>query len=153
MPASKQGRRSIIYTLPVLFLGSFVFFSCATNSFAKVDGAVGREDYSGGVLLLEEDKSSNYSNRDAILYYLDQGMLTHYAAQYDDSSRLLETGERAIEEAFTKSVTREIGTYLLNDNTREYAGEDYEDMYINAFNALNYYHRGRSKGPWWKCGG
>jgi hypothetical protein len=69
-------------------------------------------------------------------------MLNHYAGRYEDSSRLLEDGERAIEAAFTKSVTMEIGTYLLNDTTREYAGEDYEDIYINAFNALNYYHRG-----------
>jgi hypothetical protein len=73
-------------------------------------------------------------------------MLTHYAGLYDDSSQLLEEGERAIEAAFTKSLTMEIGTYLLNDNVREYAGEDYEDIYINAFNALNYYHRGDVEG-------
>jgi hypothetical protein len=29
----------------------------------------------------------------------------------------------------------------VNDTTRDYDGEDYEDIYINAFNALNYYHR------------
>jgi hypothetical protein len=69
-------------------------------------------------------------------------MLAHYAGLYEDSSDLLESGERAIEAAFTKSITQEISTYLVNDTTRDYDGEDYEDIYINTFNALNYYHRG-----------
>ncbi|MDR2102323.1 MAG: hypothetical protein LBP43_07105 [Treponema sp.] len=140
-----RGRR--FFVLPVcapVFLAALV--SCATGSFAKVDNAVSREDFLGGAGILEASKSSYYTNRDTILYYLDKGMLTHYAGLYGESSRLLEEGERAIEAAFTKSLTMEIGTYLLNDNVREYAGEDYEDIYINAFNALNYYHRGDLEG-------
>jgi hypothetical protein len=125
-----------------IFLAGMVFLSCATGSFAKVDDAVERGNYSGGIALLEEKKGSHYTPRDDVLYYLDQGMLNHYAGRYEDSSRFLETGEQAIEAAFTKSVTMEMGTYLLNDTTQEYAGEDYEDIYINAFNALNYYHEG-----------
>jgi hypothetical protein len=131
-----------IFPAGIVFLTGIVFLSCATGSFARVDGAVEQGNYSGGIALLEKEKSSHYKPRDEILYYLDQGMLNHYAGRYEDSSRLLENGERAIEAAFTKSVTMEIGTYLLNDTTREYAGEDYEDIYINAFNALNYYHQG-----------
>jgi hypothetical protein len=123
-----------------------VLVSCATSSFARVDGAVSREDFSGGSDILAASRFSYYTMRDAILYYLDRGMLTHYAGLYEDSSQLLEAGERAIEAAFTKSLTMELGTYILNDNTREYAGEDYEDIYLNAFNALNYYHRGDMEG-------
>ncbi|MDR3167156.1 MAG: hypothetical protein LBT93_04360 [Treponema sp.] len=140
-------RGGVFFAPPVwtpLFLA--VLVSCATGSFAKVDSAVSREDFLGGAGILEASRSSYYPNRDTILYYLDKGMLTHYAGLYDESSRLLEEGERAIEGAFTKSLAMEIGTYLLNDNVREYAGEDYEDIYINAFNALNYYHRGDLEG-------
>jgi hypothetical protein len=68
-------------------------------------------------------------------------MLNHYAQEFRRSTELLQEGERAIEAAYTKSITMEIGTYILNDTTQEYAGEDYEDIYINTFNALNYYHR------------
>jgi hypothetical protein len=125
-----------------LAAAALALVSCATGSFAKVDSAVSREDFSGGMEILGASRSSYYTNRDTILYYLDRGMLAHYAGLYGDSSRMLEAGEEAIEDAFTKSLTMELGTYLLNDNTREYAGEDYEDIYLNAFNALNYYHRG-----------
>ncbi|MDR1637285.1 MAG: hypothetical protein LBR93_08095 [Treponema sp.] len=120
----------------------FLFFSCASAPFARVDGKVEESDYAGSVTLLEKEKKSLYTGRDNILYYLDKGMLAHYAGLYTDSSDLLESGERAIEAAFTKSITQEISTYLVNDTTRDYDGEDYEDIYINAFNALNYYHRG-----------
>ena len=33
-------------------------------------------------------------------------------------------------------------SYLANDTVTEYCGEDYEDIYLNVFNALNYYHLG-----------
>ncbi|MDR2178448.1 MAG: hypothetical protein LBP20_10480 [Treponema sp.] len=123
-------------------LAAAVFVSCATASFQRVDNALDAGRYEESVLLLEDNRSSLYGSGDDILYYLDKGMLAHYAGLYPESSDLLETGERAIEEAYTKSITRELGTYLLNDNVQDYAGEDYEDIYTNTFNALNYYHRG-----------
>jgi hypothetical protein len=120
---------------------SFALLSCAsTNPYAKVDEAAIQGDYHDGLALIEKDKKKLYREKDMVLYYLDTGMLNHYALQYRDSSELLQEGERAIEAAFTKSVTMEIASYLVNDTTREYDGEDYEDIYINAFNALNYYH-------------
>jgi hypothetical protein len=128
------------YAAAVCVIG--LFFSCATASFHRVDGALNEGDYGESVRLLEDDRSSLYHSGNEILYFLDKGMLTHYAGFYGESSGLLETGEQAIEEAYTKSIVQELGTYLLNDNVRDYAGEDYEDIYINSFNALNYYHRG-----------
>jgi hypothetical protein len=141
----KKGWNGMKNILGFLLLGC-VFLSCATGSFARIDGAVDSGNYSRGITILEDGKKSFYPNRDLVLYYLDKGMLSHYAGLYKDSSQLLEGGERAIEEAFTKSVTAEISTYLLNDNTREYAGEDYEDIYINVFNSLNYYYQGDNEG-------
>ncbi|MDR2376029.1 MAG: hypothetical protein LBD96_06275 [Treponema sp.] len=128
--------------IPVLALAAGIFVSCATGSFHRVDSALDKGSYEESARLLEDDRSSLYGSRDAILYYLDKGMLAHYAGLYEDSSKLLEAGERAIEDAYTKSIVQEIGTYLLNDRVRDYAGEDYEDVYINTFNALNYYYRG-----------
>jgi hypothetical protein len=73
-------------------------------------------------------------------------MLARYAGDHELSSALLQQGERAIEENFSTSVTQELGTFILNDKVREYDGEDYEDIYLNVFNALNYYHRGNMEG-------
>ncbi|MDR0387698.1 MAG: hypothetical protein LBH57_06635, partial [Treponema sp.] len=105
---NKRGRL-LVFPLVVLFLLS----SCASTRFSRVDGKVEDSDYAGGAALLEKKKRLLYTGWDTILYYLDKGMLAHYAGLYEDSSDLLESGERAIEAAFTKSITQEISTYLV----------------------------------------
>jgi len=136
----------------LLLLGFPLLWSCASRSFAVVDNELKRSGYAdsaiyaGGVKSLEKNKKSLYKNGDIILYYLDKGMLQHYAGQYSESSMVLQEAERAIEEAYTKSISQEISTYLINDIVRDYGGEDYEDIYINVFNALNYFHRGDREG-------
>jgi hypothetical protein len=126
-----------------LALVSWLFPGCVSaRPYVRLDETVARGNYEAGLSLIDAGGDSLYRPRDAILFYLDKGLLAHYAGRYGDSSALLQDGERAIEAAYTKSITLEIGSYLLNDNTREYEGEDYEDIYINVFNALNYYHRG-----------
>ena len=42
------------------------------------------------------------------------------------------------DELYTKSLGRGAASMLLNDNILEYSGEDYEDVYLNVFKALNY---------------
>ena len=147
---SKKNRLLLNYIF-LLFLGIPLFLSCASAYFAVVDNELESNGYAGtnyvdGVKALEKNRRILYKSGDKILYYLDKGMLQHYAQQYSESSKLLQEGERAIEEAFTKSISQEISTYLINDNVRDYGGEDYEDIYINVFNALNYYHRGDREG-------
>jgi hypothetical protein len=100
--------------------------------------------FSGALSALDSGgaRKNIYTKKNSILYYLDRGMIEHYAGLYEDSSGDLEESERLIEAAFTKSISQEIATYIINDNSRDYSGEDYEDLYINVFNSLNYYHRG-----------
>ena len=123
---------------PVLF----ALVSCATTDpFIPVDHLAEEEQFLQSAALLEEKNKTIYREKDRVLYFLDKGMLTHHGGAWEESSALLEAGEKAIEANFAVSVSQEIGTFILNDRTREYDGEDYEDIYLNVFNALNYYHR------------
>jgi hypothetical protein len=126
----------------VVFAGAlFLILSCASeNPYRQADVHAERGEYEKSLAIIERDKKNLYRDKDAVLYYLDAGLLSHYTTDYRQSTELLQEGERAIEAAYTKSITMEISTYLINDTAQEYAGEDYEDIYINAFNALNYYH-------------
>ncbi|MEA2069157.1 MAG: hypothetical protein U9P12_08155, partial [Verrucomicrobiota bacterium] len=45
---------------------------------------------------------------------------------------------------FTKSLTRSASSLILNDNALAYAGEDYEDIYLNVFKSLNYLALGKT---------
>jgi hypothetical protein len=132
--------------LPLLFL----FFSCvgSPNVYREIDAGVSAASYDAALSAMEKSnvRNSVYTNKNAILYYLDRGMIRHYAEYWEDSSLDLEEAERLIEAAFTRSISQEIGSYIANDNAKDYPGEDYEDLYINVFNALNYYHRNDMEG-------
>ncbi|MDH4034784.1 MAG: hypothetical protein OEV80_13405, partial [candidate division Zixibacteria bacterium] len=89
-------------------------------------------------LLETARESGKYAHKDRFLYFVDAGMLAHYAGDYQASNEKLTVAERAAEELFTKSVSRAAASLLLNDNILEYSGEDYEVLYTNLIMALNY---------------
>jgi hypothetical protein len=73
----------------------------------------------------------------------DRGYLAHYAGDYRTSNEDLLEAERAMEIAYTKSVTERAKRVVKNDLYKvEYIGEDYEDFYLNIFTALNFYNAG-----------
>ena len=82
--------------------------------------------------------SGKYSQKDRLLYYLDSGMIDHYARNFDSSNVELSQAEDAADELFTKSISRAAASLVLNDNVLEYSGEDYEILYSNLIKALNY---------------
>ena len=138
--------------LLLLAAGTLLFFSCAgsPDAYAKIDAGVSSGSYENALASLDDEngeaRKTVYTSKNEVLLYLDRGMIEHYAGQYNDSSRDLEIAEQLIEDAFTKSISQEIGSYLSNDNVKDYAGEDYEDLYVNVFNSLNYYHNGDLEG-------
>jgi hypothetical protein len=131
----------------LLFIFIFCFASCATDArvYSGIDRSVQEDNFKQGVELIDKaqgGKKPVYPKKNAILLYLDRGLLAHYAGMYGESTDDLGQAERLIEDAFTKSVSAGIASYILNDNTKDYAGEDYENIYLNVFNALNYYYLG-----------
>lgn len=82
-----------------------------------------------------------YRSKDAVLKNLEGGMIYHFAGKYDSSNTYLNEAEYLIEDAYTKSVSRGIGSFLTNDNALVYDGEPYEDIYLNAFKSLNFLHQ------------
>lgn len=99
-------------------------------------------DYQGAYDELMSLESQYIERQGRLLFALDAGLLAHYAHQWDSSNRYLDEAERRIWEAYTESITANVASYLVNDNTRAYQGEDYEDIYANVFKALNYVHMG-----------
>ncbi|MDR2731117.1 MAG: hypothetical protein LBB81_09515 [Treponema sp.] len=152
----KTGRNipdiSKIKNKPVCSLLLFlIFLSCATNpqAYRDIDNAVEKTNFTSAVTELENKQKSKpplYPEKNLIMYYLDKGLLEHYAGNNAASSKDLQEAERLIEEAYTKSITLGLLSYIVNDNTREYPGEDFEDIYLNVFNALNYYNAGNPEG-------
>ena len=134
-----------------IILTALTMVSCASSSaaFREIDRAVAQENFTAALEVIEREQAGRfpiYSQNNSISQYIDRGLLEHYAGRYAESSASLQHAERLIEDAYTRSITQGFFSYILNDNTKDYPGEDFEDIYINVFNALNYYKRGSLEG-------
>jgi hypothetical protein len=132
------------------FLLIIIFFisSCSSMVTIKaqykgIDKMMENRNFDKAIKQIEKSKEKNYAEKDRVLYYLDLGMLYHYKGDYEKSNALLTEAEYAIEELFTKSVSKAALSLMLNDNALDYFGEDYEDIYLNVFKAINYIHLGK----------
>jgi len=136
----------------ICFLIAAIFAaSCASNpdEFKEIDQAVEKSDFSAGIETVRKGQNRRkprYNERNAVSLFLDQGILQHYAGQYRESTESLQEAERLIAEAYTKSISANVASYIANDNTKEYPGEDFEDIYLSVFNALNYFNQGNMEG-------
>lgn len=140
-----SSKKPLVFGKWVVFLSAvvaFSVFSCASVSYQEADSALEQGDFQTAYQKIAEQEKKGYKKKDLLLFYLDLGMLAHYEQNYALSAELLEKAEKLLAASITKSVSRELGSYIVNDTVKEYQGEDYENLYVNVFNALNYYHRG-----------
>lgn len=114
------------------------------SHYAGTDQMLARGDYPEAIARITGAKETAYTRKDRVVYYLDLGMLYHWNGDYVQSSEMLDEAERGIEENFTRSISRSASSMIMNDNVTAYAGEDYEDIYLNVFKALNYLALGRN---------
>ena len=126
----------------LLLLSGCANMQSSKEQFAGIDEKLQTRDYAGAIAQIEAGKGKFYKEKEKALYYLDIGMLYHYNGQYEKSNEMLSKAEHTIDELYTKSVGRAATSMLLNDNVLEYSGEDYEDIYLNVFKAMNYLELG-----------
>ena len=138
---SFRGTLVFVFFCTALFLGSF---GCAGvgHLYERVDQLSLQGHYSQAGRYLEES-SDEYAKRNRILYYLDRGMLTFAAGEFDDAIAAFRESERLMEEAFTISLSRQATTFIINDTMAPYRGEDFESVMVNVFLALSYINLGK----------
>ena len=86
-----------------------------------------------------------YSKKDLLVYYMDNGSINFYANNSKETFTFLEKADRYQEELFTQSITSNISTYLINDNQRPYAGEDFEILYLNVLKSIAFAEHGNNE--------
>jgi hypothetical protein len=130
------GRR---YAATGLFC-ALLLAGCATSAgyYQKIDGLMYSGRFAEAATLSDQSKNSVYGSKSLLLYHLDRGLLLHYAGEYADSNVHFEKAKRLAATYFTKSISAEASTLLVNDAQRPYAGEDFERALIHVFAALNY---------------
>lgn len=91
-------------------------------------------DYQGALAELDEAPTGP----DAVLVYLERGLLLHYDRQFGASNLAFQAAEDLIDELYTRSLTNEGLALLTSDNVRPYDGQEFERVMIFFYRALNY---------------
>ena len=129
----------------IMLLFALLLQSCASYSLDKAQYNLRTNfasgDFEASAELLDKMETREvYKEKDDVLLNLERGMVHRFTGNFSDSNLYLSRAEQGIEENFTRSITRGISSLLINDSQLVYGGEDYEDVYINVFKALNYIH-------------
>ena len=122
-----------------LFLLSFSVISCASNIryYPQLNEYLYARDYDSACRLIKESRK-DFKKRDILLYYLDEGLIAHFASRYEESNRSLSQAGSIMDKLYTRSLSREAASFVINDNTIPYRGEDFESALVNLFMSLNY---------------
>lgn len=138
--------RGLSKNSPLVIPLLLILTSCASiqtqiSHYEDIDREFTNRNYKRAISeIVEAKKEGKYEEKDKVLYYLDIGIALHNAKEYEKSNKFLSIAEQAIEENFTKSISKLATSMILNDNVLDYPGEDYEDIFTNILMSLNYIH-------------
>ncbi len=75
---------------------------------------------------------------DRLLYHMELAVLKHLQGQYLESNQLLENAEKIAEDLEVTSVSNSLAAFMSNPRNGDYAGADFEKVFINYYKTLNY---------------
>jgi hypothetical protein len=115
-----------------------VLSGCATYG-TGLDAAL-KSAQQGDYVSAEQGITKNLKpdGADRLLYNLELAVLKHLQGQYTESNRLLGVAERIAEDLETTSVSNSLAAFMTNPRQGDYAGSDFEKVFINYYKALNY---------------
>lgn len=115
---------------------------CATysDSFGVIEHSLSSRKYDAALQEIEKQSSSKTSR---VLYLLDKGMVLRMKRDFAGSNKALEAAKTEMERLYAASVSENALSFIVNDATVSYAGDDYEQVLVHLFIALNYLELGQ----------
>ena len=133
--------RRVALLLAALALGG-ALSGCATysESFGTIQHnlAAGRYDAA-----LQDIEKQTGSKTDRVLYLLNKGMVLRMKRDFAGSNESLEAAKAEMERLYAASVSENSLSFVVNDATVSYAGDDYEQVLVHLYMALNYLELGQ----------
>lgn len=94
-------------------------------------------------LALAEYEKRKPGSADQVLYLMNRGMLLRMAGDYEQSTRELEEAKKLIDNLRAVSLREQALSFAVNDATTSFVGEDFEQVMVHAYLALNYLEQRR----------
>ena len=120
------------------------FLLIALNSCASYTDEIRemRDDYHRGdyqkALDVAQESSVLKNGNNRLLRQLEQGMILDRKGLLEESRKHFLNADRIADELYTESISKNILSYLYNDSSTDYAGEDYEKVAIHTMLALSF---------------
>ncbi|MDX8386255.1 MAG: hypothetical protein R8M11_07045 [Gallionella sp.] len=125
-----------------LLLFSLILTGCATysDSFGAIKRNLAKQEYDAALIEIEKQAESKNSRA---LYLLNKGMVLRMKQDFSGSNDMLEAAKLEMERLYAVSVSENALSFIVNDATVSYAGEDYEQVLVHLYMALNYLELGQ----------
>jgi hypothetical protein len=124
-------RPALIAALAVLLPG------CASLPYEQVEGAMRQGQYSQAADTVK-GAEKEYGDKARLLYLMDRAMTLHLAGDFAASNEAVARGARLIDALYTKSLSSEAASFLVNDMSLPYRGDNYERVMLHVLGMLNY---------------
>ncbi|MCP4291554.1 MAG: hypothetical protein GY780_06935 [bacterium] len=125
----------------MLLAAVLLFSGCSTYSskFADLRPQLVQQDYEAALATIEKQSGS----KDQLLYYLERGLVLHFADRYQESNVEFATAERLADDLYTKSISEGVFSLVTNDNAISYRPRPFEMALVPYYKALNYIYLGQ----------
>ena len=126
----------------MLVMGGLVLSGCATysDSFGVVERSLATGNYETALSAVEKHAGSR---TERVLYLLNKGMVLRMKHDFAGSNESLEAAKVEMERLYAASVSENALSFVVNDATVSYAGDDYEQVLVHLYMALNYLELGQ----------
>jgi len=126
--------------LGALLLLLWALGGCATYSAKMADlrPELTQGHYDEALEIIERKTGS----KDQLLYWLERGIVLHYADRWTLSNEAFAVAERTADELYTKSVSEGVFSLFSNDNAISYRARPFELAMVPYFKAMNYIYLG-----------
>src|SRR4030065_1308906 len=125
-----------------LLLATFALGGDATYSYScgVIERNLSAQQYDAA---LQDIEKQSKSKNGLVLYLLDKGMVLRMKREFAGSNQALEAAKAEMERLYAASVSENALSFIVNDATVSYAGDDYEQVLVHLYMALNYLELGQ----------
>ena len=152
LPVGKMRLRSVCKLTTIIFAAVSMFYNCGCSSI--VDSREQKRDiadaYVKGKLksasdMVNEKSKSRKDSGDAVMWFLESGLINFEAGKYQESLKHFENAEAMLSEYDDRATVSvrdsgaEVGSAVTNLNAIPYRGFCYDRILLNVYKAMVYF--------------
>ncbi|MCK4739230.1 MAG: hypothetical protein KAT46_04710 [Deltaproteobacteria bacterium] len=131
--------RSMILKGFLILLTFSMTYGCAPKiDYNAMEAYMGTNNNCAGVPEYLTGIEKQYGKNARLLFHMDSAMIYMHCGNFEKSNTSLHKAEEIAEDLWTKSISKGAASFITNEYSVPYSGEDFENALINLNSAVNY---------------